>query len=229
MTEHDAGTLSVRNRPTFKKDLVEMILSMFIMAFGVVLSVKACQGATPIVSFPNVLSLSVGMSLGLTLLIVYSVFIIIEWIILRDRSRILMTLSQLPFTFLFSAFVDSIELVLEPWVVTALWEQWVLVVISTAIVSFSIVLEIDANVSMLTDDGLCLAIHLATKIRLDKVIMIVDICFVASSFILSWIVFNDFVGVGLGTIFAGITQGFFVRISTKLVKRYVRKDGSIEC
>lgn len=228
MPNHDYDYLAVVRRPTFKKDLLEMVVSIFIMSFGVVLSVKACQGATPIVSFPNVLSLTTGMSLGLTLLIVYSFFILIEWIILRDRSQILLTLSQLPFTLLFSAFIDAIEFALDNWVIADLWLQWVLVLIGTAIISFSIVLEVDANVSMLADDGLCLAIHIATKISLDRAILIVDVCFVASSFILSWIVFHDFVGVGLGTIFAGLTQGMFVKFFTRVVKCYIRKDGSLE-
>ena len=220
--------LPVTKRPTFKKDLMEMVFSIFVVSFGVVLSVKACQGASPIVSLPNVLSNVAGMSLGTTLFIVYMLFVVIQWILLRDRSQILLTFSQLPFTMLFSVFVDLIEGVVEPWVVTDLLQQWVLVVVSTAIIAFGIVLEVDANISMLADDGLVLTVSRVTRIRLDKVMIIFDVCFVASAFIVSYAAFHDFVGVGLGTIFAGITLGMFVRLFTKIVKRYVRRDGNIE-
>lgn len=220
--------LPVTKRPTFKKDLIEMIFSIFVVSFGVVLSVKACQGASPIVSLPNVLSHVAGVSLGTMLFIVYTLFIIIQWILLKDRSKILMTLSQLPFTILFSVFVDFIELLVDPWIVTDLFQQWILVVLSTAIIGFGIVLEVDANISMLADDGLVLTVSRVTKIRLDKVMIIFDVCFVASAFIVSYLAFHEFVGVGLGTIFAGITLGMFVRLFTKVVKRYIRKDGSIE-
>ena len=145
------------------------------------------------------------MSLGTTVFIVYFILILIEWALIRDRSRILLTLSQLPFTMLFSVFVDLIV--------------WML--------GFGCVLEIDANISMLADDGLVLAISQVTKVRLDKVMIIFDICFVASAFIVSYAAFHDFVGVGWGTIFAGITLGLFVRLFTKVVKGYIRKDGSI--
>ena len=80
---------------------------------------------------------------------------------------------------------------------------------------------------MLADDGLVLAISQVTKVRLDKVMIIFDICFVASAFIVSYVAFHGFVGVGWGTIFAGITLGLFVRLFTKVVKGYIRKDGSI--
>ena len=205
-----------------------MIVSLLVMSVGVVLSVKAVQGASPIASLPNVVSQATGLSLGMTLFIVYSMCIILEWALIRDRKCILMTLSQLPFTLIFSMFVDLVEMLVDPWVVTGLLEQWALVVLSTAIIGFGIVLEVDANVSMLADDGLVLAIHQVTRIRLDKVMWVFDIVFVASAFIISYLVFHDFVGVGLGTIFAAITLGLFVRLFTKVVKGYIRKDGNID-
>lgn len=219
--------IPITARPTFRKDLVEMIVSVLVMSFGVVLTVKAQMGASPIVSLPNVLSGVVGMSLGTTVFIVYFILILIEWALIRDRSRILLTLSQLPFTMLFSVFVDLIIWMLGGWVVSGPVEQWVLVIVGTAIIGFGCVLEIDANISMLADDGLVLAISQVTKVRLDKVMIIFDICFVASAFIVSYVAFHDFVGVGWGTIFAGITLGLFVRLFTKVVKGYIRKDGSI--
>lgn len=221
-------SIPVTARPTFKKDLVEMIVSVLVMSFGVVLTVKAQMGASPIVSLPNVLSSVVGMSLGTTVFIVYFILILIEWALIRDRSRILLTLSQLPFTMLFSVFVDLIVWMLGGWDVSGPVEQWVLVVVGTAIIGFGCVLEIDANISMLADDGLVLAISQVTKVRLDKVMVIFDICFVASAFIVSYVAFHGFVGVGWGTIFAGITLGLFVRLFTKVVKGYIRKDGNIQ-
>ena len=77
-------------------------------------------------------------------------------------------------------------------------------------------------------DGLVLGLSQVAKGRLDKVLIIFDICFVASAFIVSYAAFHDFVGVGWGTIFAGITLGLFVRFFTKIVKGYIRKDGSIQ-
>lgn len=226
MGKPDTST-PVTKRPTFKKDLLEMVVSVFVMSFGVVLTVKASMGASPIVSLPNVLSSVFGMSLGTTVLIVYMVFIVIQWAIIRDRSRILLTLSQLPFTMLFSLFVDLIVWMLGGWHISGPAEQWLLVIAGTAVIGFGAVLEIDANISMLADDGLVLAVSQATGVRLDKVMMIFDVCFVASAFIVSYAAFHDFVGVGWGTIFAGITLGLFVRLFTKVVKGYIRRDGNI--
>ncbi len=217
----------VTQRPTFRKDLLEMVVSVLVMSFGVVLTVKASMGASPIVSLPNVLSSVFGLSLGTMIFIVYSIFIVMEWAIIRDRGRILLTLSQLPFSMLFSVFVDLIVWCLGSWEVSGPLEQWALIVIGTAIIGFGCVLEIDADISMLADDGLVLTISRATRVRLDKVMIIFDIVFVASAFIVSYAVFQDFVGVGWGTIFAGLTLGLFVRFFTKIVKTYIRRDGNI--
>ena len=217
----------VTQRPTFRKDLLEMVVSVLVMSFGVVLTVKASMGASPIVSLPNVLSSVFGLSLGTMIFIVYSIFIVMEWAIIRDRGRILLTLSQLPFSMLFSVFVDLIVWCLGSWEVSGPLEQWALIVVGTAIIGFGCVLEIDADISMLADDGLVLTISRATRVRLDKVMIIFDIVFVASAFIVSYAVFQDFVGVGWGTIFAGRTLGLFVRFFTKIVKTYIRRDGNI--
>ena len=217
----------VTQRPTFRKDLLEMVVSVLVMSFGVVLTVKASMGASPIVSLPNVLSSVFGLSLGTMIFIVYSIFIVMEWAIIRARGRILLTLSQLPFSMLFSVFVDLIVWCLGSWEVSGPLEQWALIVIGTAIIGFGCVLEIDADISMLADDGLVLTISRATRVRLDKVMIIFDIVFVASAFIVSYAVFQDFVGVGWGTIFAGLTLGLFVRFFTKIVKTYIRRDGNI--
>lgn len=217
----------VTQRPTFRKDLLEMVVSVLVMSFGVVLTVKASMGASPIVSLPNVLSSVFGLSLGTMIFIVYSIFIVMEWAIIRDRGRILLTLSQLPFSMLFSVFVDLIVWCLGSWEVSGPLEQWALIVIGTAIIGFGCVLEIDADISMLADDGLVLTISRATRVRLDKVMVIFDIVFVASAFILSYAVLQEFVGVGWGTIFAGLTLGLFVRFFTKVVKTYIRRDGNI--
>ena len=222
------GTVTSRYRKPTAVDVLEMVMSVFIMAIGVVLSVKAMQGTSPISSLPYVVSLISGLSLGTTMIIVYTILMIIEWALIRDPKKILLTLSQLPFTLIFSLFVDGIEILLDPWVVTGLLEQWILVVVSCAVIGFGVVLEIDANVSMLADDGLILAIHRVTKVSLDKVMIIFDVVFVASAFILSYAVFHSFEGVGAGTIFAGLTLGLFVKLFTKVVKKYIRPDGNID-
>ena len=210
-----------------KTDLLEMIASLFILSFGVALSVKANLGSSPISSLPNVLSIFSGLSLGTTMLITNVTMIVAEWVIMHDRTKIIYTMVQLPFTIIQSVFVDIIMMPMDGWFVTDLVQQWGLVIISNLIIAFGVVLSIDSNVSLLADDGLILAIHGATRVRLDKVMLLFDIAFIGSAFIASYIFFQDFVGVGLGTIVAGLTLGPFVKILTTFVKRHVRSNGHI--
>ena len=64
------GVVTSRYRKPTAIDVLEMIASVFVMAAGVVLSVKAMQGTSPISSLPYVISLMSGLSLGTTMVIV---------------------------------------------------------------------------------------------------------------------------------------------------------------
>ncbi len=217
---------AIRTKPT-KLDVAEMVLSVFVMAFGVVLTVKSCQGVGPISSLPYVLSEVFGLTLGTLTFIVYVCFILIQWAIYRDRGMYLRTLSQLPFTLIYSLFVDLIQMGLSSWTVEGLAMQWLVILAALFLTALAIVMEVDANVSMLADDGLILAVHRATRVPFDRCVILVNISFVVSAFLISWFVLGGLYGVGLGTIFVGVAQGFVVKGLTPLFKRY-RKGGHLD-
>ncbi len=222
--------------PTFFRDdmkvadLIEITLAVLILSFGVVLSTKAGLGTSPVSSLPYVISLGSGISLGITILAVYTVLVAIQWILLRRKGmkRIMMTVTQLPFTVLFGLFVDLIENTLSGWTIDGAAMQWIAMLLSMIIIAFGVTMEIDADVSMLADDGLVLALHETTGIPLDKVLVIFNLGFVSAAFILSFILFDGMYGVGVGTLISMVGIGAFVRPSTKIIKRYIRPDGHLD-
>lgn len=222
--------------PTFFRDdmkvadLIEITLAVLILSFGVVLSTKAGLGTSPVSSLPYVISLGSGISLGITILAVYTVLVAIQWILLRRKGmkRIMMTVTQLPFTVLFGLFVDLIENTLSGWTIDGAAMQWIAMFLSMIIIAFGVTMEIDADVSMLADDGLVLALHETTGIPLDKVLVIFNLGFVSAAFILSFILFDGMYGVGVGTLISMVGIGAFVRPSTKFIKRYIRPDGHLD-
>ena len=88
-------------------------------------------------------------------------------------------------------------------------------------------MEADANVSMLPDDGLMLAVHRATRIPLGRSIILVNVLSVGLAFALSLGILGGFYGVGLGTLFMMVAQGYIVKALTPAFKS-VRRNGHLD-
>ena len=159
--------------------------------------------------------------------IVYFVFILFQCAVYRDRGMTIRVFSQLPYTILYSICMDVLDYALAPLGAETLAGQWGLVLIGCMLTSLAIAMEADANVSMLPDDGLMLAVHRATRIPLGRSIIVVNIVSIAAAFAISLGVLGGFYGVGLGTIFMAIAQGYIVKAMTPMFRRF-RKHGHLD-
>ena len=216
----------VKTKPTLA-DFAEMTLAVFIMAFGVIITVRSLQGVSPVSSLTYVLSEVAGLTLGTMTFIVYFVFVLIQCAVYRDRGMTIRVFSQLPYTVMYSVCMDLLDYALAPLQAETLLGQWGLVMVGCMLTSLAIAMEADANVSMLPDDGLMLAVHRATRIPLGRSIIVVNIFSVALAFALSLGILGGFYGVGLGTIFMMVAQGYIVKALTPAFKR-VRRNGHLD-
>ena len=85
------------------------VMGLYFLAVGIVLIVRSALGTTPISSVNYVLSLNSPLSLGTWTFIVNTLLIIGQfWLIRENKNRqdIIEILLQLPFSFIFSAFID---------------------------------------------------------------------------------------------------------------------------
>ena len=92
----------------FKRYLV-FVIGLYFLAAGIVLIIRSALGTTPISSINYVLSLNSPLSLGTCTFIINMVLILGQfWLIRKNRTRqdIIEILLQLPFSFIFSAFID---------------------------------------------------------------------------------------------------------------------------
>ena len=67
------------------KNYAILIVGLFIMSFGVSLSVKSNLGTTPISCIPNVISFASTLSLGMITIIFNALLILIQILILRKN------------------------------------------------------------------------------------------------------------------------------------------------
>ena len=95
-------------KDVFKRYLV-FVIGLYFLAAGIVLIVRSALGTTPISSINYVLSLNSPLSLGTCTFLINMLLILGQfWIIRKNKTRqdTIEILLQLPFSFIFSAFID---------------------------------------------------------------------------------------------------------------------------
>jgi len=205
-----------------KKGLVKRILvlflGLFIMAFGVALSIKANLGTSPISSAPFVYSLSFPVSMGVLTIIMHAAFILLQMLILRKEYHPIQLL-QLPVALLFGVFTDlTLSLVSARAYVANYHLQWLLCLASAVIIAFGVFLEVKAKVTYLAGEGLILAISKAFKLEFGKVKIFFDITLVLIAIASSFAFLHSLQGVREGTVASALLVGSFVRLFNKKLR-----------
>ena len=197
------------------KNYALLIFGLFIMSFGVALSVKSELGTTPISCIPNVLKYAIPLSLG-TITIIFNVLLIVIQVIILKNEFQRKQWMQLVVTIIFGYFIDFALYVLTPLEPTDYISQWILCIISCFIIALGVYIEVKSNAIVLPGEGVSLAVRHVTHIEFGKI----KTAFDSSNFIigglLSLLLYGSFRGIGLGTIFAGIVVGYIVRFYRKI-------------
>jgi len=192
------------------KNYAILIIGLFIMSFGVALSVISDLGTTPISCIPNVLKYAVPLSLGTITIIFNFLLILIQVIILKSEFQRKQWM-QLVVTIIFGYFIDFALYILEPIKPTNYISQWILCIISCFIIALGVYMEVKSNAIVLPGEGVSLAVRHVTHIEFGKLKTAFDTSNVIIGAILSITLYGSFRGIGLGTIFAGIVVGYIVR------------------
>lgn len=88
------------------KRVLLYVVGLFMLSFGVSLSIYANFGVSPVSSLAYGLSLITGVSVGATTIFTHIIYIIIQMIILK-RFDMKYALTQLVIAFLFGFFVQQ--------------------------------------------------------------------------------------------------------------------------
>ncbi len=114
-----------------------LIVGLCIMAVGVVLSIKAALGTSPISSIPYVLNLITGLTVGTTTIIVNTLIVLLQIALLRKRFKLIQLL-QIPVCIVFG-FMTDVAMELLGWVVVrTYWQQWLVCIAGIVFVAFGV-------------------------------------------------------------------------------------------
>ena len=214
-----------------KRGLV-YFLGLFIMALGVVFSVKSSLGVSPVTSLANVTHQITGIALGVCTTGTYCFYILVEVLILRKDFKahmLLQILASFFFGLLVTAATELLGFIPAP---GSYLLRLVYLFISIPLVSFGVMLYLAPAILPTPGEGLSLAVSskIGKPVAVCKIIT--DCCMVALSALTSLIFFHALVGVREGTVISALTVGFLMkrmmRVCQAPLLRFVERETKLE-
>uniref|UniRef100_A9A728 Membrane protein YczE n=1 Tax=Methanococcus maripaludis (strain C6 / ATCC BAA-1332) TaxID=444158 RepID=A9A728_METM6 len=189
--------------------IIIFTLGLFIMAFGVSLSVKANLGISPISCVPYVYSCKFPLTLGQITILFNAVLIMLQMILLRRNYRLILV--QLPFVFVLGLFIDlTMYMISNLYIPNYVW-QVALCLLSCIAIAFGVFLEVKAKLIYLPGEGLAMAISDIFKKEFGKAKIGVDVSMVVVGIVSSFMFLHQIRGIGEGTIIAAVMVGCIVK------------------
>lgn len=197
------------------KDYGLFFLSLLIMGLGISFVTQAHLGTTPITSPPYVLSLSLPISFGLLTMLFNLLFVLIEVILLGKDFPKIQYLQILVGPILgvsidfWSYFILSIP---QPYY----FIQLSMVIIGCAVIAYSIVLQLKAQVINNPAEGMVKAIAIKTSKNFGSVKIYFDVSLVLLAVIISFVAFGSLQGIREGTVISALIVGPLIKMFQRL-------------
>lgn len=191
-------------------------LGLAINSFGIAFITKSALGTSQISSVPYVLSLQFpSLSFGMTTFIFNMLFIACQVALLR-RDFAPIQFLQIFANILFSTCIDISMGLLDFFQPELLIVKFLSMIFGCMILAFGICIEVAPNVIVVPGEGIVRAIVLfismKRKVKFGTVKIVFDVSLIIIATIMSFVFFNDLIGVGIGTIMSALTVGKFINI-----------------
>lgn len=205
-----------------KKYLV-FVLGLYFLAAGVVLIVRSALGTTPISSVNYVLSLHSALSLGAWTFVINMLLIVGQFLILgkrRSRRDTVEILLQIPFSFIFSAFID-LNMLLTAALVPANYGASIgLLLLGCLVQSLGVVLEIKPRVAMMSAEAFVKYASQACDKEFGRFKVWFDVSLVLSAVVISLVLSHRIEGVREGSVIAACLTGYIVSfLNSRIITR----------
>ena len=194
--------------------ILVFVSGLFIMAFGVALSVKANLGVSPISCIPYIYSLRYPLTMG-EITIIFNVFLILLQILLLRRKYRLFQLIQLPVVFVFGFFTDFTLYLVSDLTLSGYGWQGLLCMLSCVVIAFGVFLEVKAGITYLPGEGLAIGIAETWNKEFGKAKIWVDSSMVIAGILSSFALIHHLQGVREGTIVAALLVGYLARLYSR--------------
>lgn len=194
------------------------VLGLFFLSLGVSFSIQADFGVSPVSSLAYAITLSMGISVGITTVIA-NVFFIIMQVVINKTVDIKDFITQLIIAFLFGFFMDATLFLVQilPTPETIISRSFYLI-ISLFIVAVGLLGYFTSKLPLMPYDALTYVISDRFKLQFSKAKVTSDLLNVGVAAAVCLIFIQSFGAVGVGTIVAAIFIGKILGLFMKLFK-----------
>lgn len=193
------------------------------MALGIVINTRTDLGVAAISSVPFAYSILFNASLGLTTLILYVIFILVQFILKNKFDfNILM---QIPMAVLVSIFIEFYDIVLpnlKPMFIIG----FILLLISNSLTGLGVYLMTKSKMVLDPGNGIVETICEKFKKPFSFVRIRFDVSLVVFTILSGFIIKGKMVGIGIGTVVSAYLIGKMVGVSANILDKKI--DGQIE-
>lgn len=199
------------------------VLGLYFLSAGIVLIVHSTLGTTPILSVNYVLSLNTPLTLGTCTFIINMVLIAGQfWLVREHRSRqdVVEILLQIPFSFIFSAFIDANMVLTSDLHPSGYAMSMVVLLIGCIVQSIGVVLELKPRVAMMSAEAFVKYASQRYNKEFGQFKVYFDVALVTLAVLLSLAFRQSIEGVREGSLIAACITGYIVSfLNQKIMTR----------
>ncbi len=196
---------------------------LYFLSMGIVLIVRSALGTTPISSVNYVLSNHTPLTLGIWTFIINMVLIVGQfWLISGRRTRrdTVEILLQIPFSFIFSAFIDFNMFITSEVVPTGYLMSILLLGAGCLVQAIGVVLELKPRVAMMSAEAFVRYASQRYDKEFGRLKVWFDVTLVSLAVIISLAISSRIEGVREGSVVAACATGYIVTfLNTRVITR----------
>ncbi|WNM27222.1 hypothetical protein RN607_13610 [Demequina capsici] len=181
-----------------------------VLSAGIVVTIRADLGVSPVNSVPFVLSQTSAWSLGVASFAIYGLQVALQALVLWRRTTWKVPL-QLVGAFAFAWAIGTFDTVIPERTGSGWLTSAVLLAVGIALTALGTTLVIRSNLLVAPPDGVVQAVSIRTSWEFGIVKIVHDCAMVAIALVIGLIAGQAGVGIGVGTLISALLVGYAIR------------------
>lgn len=185
------------------------VLSLIILAFGIICNTKSDFGVTPIISVPYAISVIKGFNFGNTSMVMYVILAVVEYLLKWEKFKLYDVL-QIPLSFVFTRMFNIFGQYLPD--ASGLGGRIFFLIIGITCTGIGAGMSLNCRLVPNPGDGIVQAISDRVHKSVGFVKNVIDFTCVAITCAIGFAATGHLVGVGVGTVCAMIGVGRVIAV-----------------
>lgn len=177
---------------------------LIILACGITMNTKTGMGVSPIISVPYSISEIWCLNFGNMTFIVYTIFVIIQAVLMRRITLDLIL--QLPLSLVFTRFLNLFDMIL-PESGSYIWEKLLMLAVAISLTGIGIIMSVKTDFVPNPGDGIVNEIAVVIKKSMGFTKNCFDLLNLCISCSVGMIFAGHLIGIGLGTVLTMLLTG----------------------